>query len=171
MTLSEFVDERIVVALNRTLPGFAFEPILKTHSRSGIRSVTVELPAPQGAEYQFVLGFQPEKQIHARLLPHAGMEQNNYFWYRPFEETESRDLNDKVDAAFISTIERLVHHETRIIQKRGLLNHSFRLDYKSPSGWQRIYRHWAFRLGGFSVPSIPGRQRVYHSPALHRDDW
>ena len=69
MIPSEFVDEQIVVALNRTLPGFAFEPILKTHSRSGTRSVTVELPVPERAEYQFVLWFQPEKQIHARLLP------------------------------------------------------------------------------------------------------
>jgi len=168
MSLSEFVDERIVVALNRTLPGFAFETILETHSRSGISSVTVELPVPEGAEYQFVLSFQPEKQIHARLLRQHGTQRNNYFWYRPFEETQSRDFNDKVDAAFVETIERLVHHETRIVQKRGLLNHSFRLDYKSPNGWQRIYRVWTFRLGGFSVPSIAGRQRVYHSPALHQ---
>ena len=168
MSLSEFVDERIVVALNRTLPGVAFEPILKTHSRSGIRSVTVELPAPQGAEYQFVLTFQPEKQIHARLL---GTQQNNYFWYRTFEETESRNSIEKVDAAFIESVEKLVRHETRIVRKRGLLNHSFRLDYKCPSGWKRVYGHWALRLGGFSVPLIVGRQRVYHSPALlHRGD-
>lgn len=170
MSLSEFVDERIVIALNRILPGVSLEPILETHSRSGIRSVSVELPAPQGAEYQFVLTFQPEKQIHAKVLPRLGTQQNNYFWYRPFEETESRDFNEKVDARFIEAIEKLVRHETRIVQKRGLLTHSFRLDYGCPTGWKRVYGHAALRLGCLAAPSIVGRQRVYHSPALFREE-
>ena len=165
MSLSEFVDERMVVALNRTLPNVALEPILKEHSH-GMRSVSVELPAPQGGEYQFILTLQPERQIHARLVRHLDTQRNNYFWYRPFEDAEFRGSIEKLDAAFIETIEKLVRHETRILQKRGLLNHSFRLEYKSSSGWKRVYGHSALRMGGFSAPMIAGRQRVYHSPAL-----
>jgi hypothetical protein len=167
MNLNEFVDERMAAALNRALHGVTFEPIVKTDSLHE-RSVTVVLPAAPKAEYQFVLYIKPERQIHARLLQQVQQQNRNYFWYRPFEYV-SDNFVEKHDAAFIETIEKLVRNETRIVQKRGLLNHSFRLDYKSPSGWKRVYGHWALRLGGFSVPSITGRRRVYHSPALlHR---
>ena len=163
MSMSEFVDERMVAALDRILPGVTFEPIVKTHSRYRIRSVSVDLPASLGAEYQFVLKFQPERQIHARLLRQH--KQQNYFWYMPFEYASSDNM-EKLDDAFIETIDKLVRHETRIVQKRGLLTHSFRLDYKPPGGWKRVYGHSGLRLGGFSAPSIVGRKRVYHSPAL-----
>lgn len=165
MNLSEFVDERMVAALNRSLPGIGFEPIVKTHL-GDVRSVRVELPAPPEAEYQFILTLQPERQIHARLLRYLDTQQRNYFWYRPFQDAEFRNSMEKLDAAFIETIEKLVRHQTRIVQKRGLLNHAFRLEYKSPTGWKCVYGHSALRLGGFSVPSIAGKERVYHSSAI-----
>lgn len=165
MNLSELVDERMVAALNRTLPGVTFEPMVETHSRYD-RSVRVELPAPPDSEYQFILTLQPERQIHARLLRHLDTEQYNYFWYRPFEDAEFRNSMEKLDAAFIETIEKLVRHETRIIQKRGLLSHHFRCEYKPPSGWKSVSSNSTLRFGGFRVPLIADKQRVYHSPTL-----
>jgi len=167
MSLSEFVDERMAAALSRTLPGVALEPRVRTDSGYG-PSVSVALPVPPEAEYRFVLTLGPERQIHATLVSSPESKLKEYFWYRPFEDAEFKDRMEKLDAAFIDTIEKLVFHETRIVQKRGLLNHSFRLDYRSPRGWERVYSHWALRLAGISVPAIKGTQRIYHSPALFR---
>ena len=164
MELIEFVDEPTIAAMNRLLPNIEFEPILEPVSGSRHPSVSVELPAPTGAEYLFKVYFRPERQIHARLV-HVE-NSRYYFWYRPFEDAEFKNSTERLNGAFLNTLEQLVCSETRIMQKRGLLTHSFQCDYKSPTGWNRVYGHSALRLGGFNPPPIAGNQHVYHSPAL-----
>jgi hypothetical protein len=163
MELSQYVDEPTLAALQRLLPDAPFQPILMPLSGSADRSVSVKLPVPADAEYGFTLYFQPERQIAATLLV---ADAADYFWYMPFEDAAFHNSVQELDAAFIKTVEHLVCHETRIIQKRGLLNHSFRCDYKSASGWKRVYWHSALRLGRFHPPLIAGRKRVYMSPAI-----
>jgi hypothetical protein len=163
MELSQYVDEPMLAALRRLLPNATLQPVLRPLSWSAYPSVSVALPVPAGAEYGFKLYFQPERQISARLLVADG---TYYFWYMPFEDAAFRNSVEELDAAFVQTIEHLVWHETRIVQKRGLINHSFRCDYKSASGWKRVFSHSALRLGGFHPPLIAGRERVYTSPAI-----
>ena len=163
MDLNPFVDKPMLAALKRLLPDVIFAPIFAPVSGSKTPSVSIELPAAVGAEYLFKLYFQPERQISARLLR---LNTQYYFWYRPFDDAEFGNSADRLDKAFIETVEELVTSETRIIQKRGLLTHSFMCDYKSPSAWKRVYSHSALRLGGFEPPPIAGRQHIYHSPAL-----
>jgi hypothetical protein len=159
MELTEYVDERITALLKRLLPNLAIEPTLTPLARSSKPSAHINLPAAPRADYHFRLYLLPEKQIHAVLLNAAA---EFYFWYMPFEEAE---YDDSVDA-FVATLELLVSHETHIVQKRGLLNHSFTCDYKSVAGWKRICGFSAFRFGGFKVPPIKEKKRVYCSPAL-----
>jgi hypothetical protein len=151
-------------SLKSLLPNAALDPIVKALSWSRYPASSVDLPAPPEADYRFHLTLRPERQIHANPL-HLG-EAHYYFWYRPFEEAEFGNSIEKLDGAFLETVERLVSHETRIVQKRGLLNHSFRCDYKSQGEWKRVYGHSALRFGGFVPPPIAGRKQIYYAPAL-----
>lgn len=164
MDLYQYVDEATVAALQRLLPNVIFNPIVKPIASSKASSVSIELPAASGGEYLFVLFFSPQRQIHARLLP-ANTRQY-YFWYRPFEDAEFGNSIEKLDCAFMETVEQLISNETRIIQKRGLLTNSFKCDYRSLSGWKTVSGQSALRIRGFVVPPIDGKQRIYHSPAL-----
>jgi hypothetical protein len=164
MGLSQYVDEPTLAALDRLLPGAVLEPIVKSVRLSKSLAVSVELPAAPEADYRFVLFFQPERQIHARLL--QSDLKHYYFWYRPFEDAEFGNSVEKLDNAFNETIQKLVCHDTRVTQKRGLLSHSFRCEYKSLHGWERVSGNSTLRIGGFTVPPIAGRQQVYRSAAL-----
>jgi hypothetical protein len=174
MDLSAYVDEPTITALQRLLPGVAFEPILTPlRWRLGLSaksdfSVHVNLPAAPGAEYSFELYFRPEKQIHAKLINADSL----YFWYMPFEEAAFNNSLEKLDGAFIETVDLLISHETRIVQKRGLFLDSFCCDHKGSSGWRRVYWMAGLRMGGFGfkVPRIAGRERIYRSPALASGD-
>jgi len=163
MELGRYLDERTLAALHRLLPNFAFEPVLAPVSGLSEPSVTIQLPVPAGAEYSFSLTVQPEKQIHARLVNTE--PETEYFWYMPFEDAEFKN-SIELDRAFVETLDVIVSNETRIVQKHGLLMESFRCEYNTGSGWNRIYGMSALRPGGFKPPRITGAKRVYHSPPL-----
>jgi len=150
--------------LARLLPDFIVQPATQRSHR--IDSTRIDLPSAAGADYFFQLWIEPEMQISAQLaVPGSDV---NYFWYRPFESAEFRDSTEALEAACCETLEKLLTHESRIIQKNGWLNWHFKCDYKTADGWKRIYRHSALRLGGWKVPRIDGKVRVYHSSALIR---
>jgi hypothetical protein len=171
MDLSSYVDELTFTELQRLLPGVAFEPIitpLRWRSLSVVPhesdfSVYQQLPPAPGAEYSFELCFRPERQIHATLID--ADPSRPYFWYMPFEDAAFGNSVVKLDKAFLETVELLISNETRIVQKCGLLSHSFRCDYKAGSGWKRVCGVSCLRTG-FKPPRIAGRLRVYYSPAL-----
>jgi hypothetical protein len=130
---------------------------------SSEQGVIVDLPVPEDAEYRFRLCFQPERQIHATLL---AADDADYLWYMPFEDAAFRNSAQDLDTAFLQTVEVLIRNGTRIIYKRGLIFEYFRCEYKTASGWKRVYAHSAFRFGGFHPPLISGRKRIYSSPAI-----
>jgi hypothetical protein len=155
--------DRIIEQLNRLLPNVKVQP--NTDKADGISSTTIELPAAPGSDYYFRLWMEPEIQISALLI--ARSPDQKYFWYRPFESSEFRNSMVALEAAFCETVEKLLTHETRIIQKNGWLNWHFKCEYRDSSDrWNRIYGHSAFKLGGFKVPKISGRTRTYRSAAL-----
>jgi hypothetical protein len=154
--------DRTIDLLNRLLPGFVAQPITERTQR--IDSTKIDLPLADGADYFFQLWTEPELQICAELAkPSCDV---NYFWYRPFESAEFRDSTESLDTAFCETVEKLLVHETRIIQKNGWLNWHFRCEYKTADHWKRISSHSALRLGGWKTPKIDGRVHVYNSSAL-----
>jgi hypothetical protein len=166
MDLGSYVDAPTITALQRLLPDVAFAPILTPlRWRSGLSviphedfSVHVNLPPAPGAEYSFELCFRPEKQVHAKLI--NADPSRLYFWYMPFEEAAFNNSVEKLDRAFIETLELLISHETRIVQKRSLFLDSFRCEYKGSCGWQRVYENGGLRMVGFGfkVPRIDGRE-------------
>jgi len=163
MELIEYVDEATFATLRRLLPDAPLQPLLTPVSGSRESSVSTDLPLPVGADYRFNLYLRPERQIHARLL---NADPNAYFWYMPFEDAAFKYSVEALDAAFLQTIEHLVQHETRIIQRRGLLSHSFKCEYKSGHEWKGVYSHSGLRFGGFHAPQILTRTRVYISAAI-----
>jgi hypothetical protein len=156
--------DKVLDLLARLLPDSVIQPV--SERTQGIDSKRIDLPSPAGADYFFQLWIEPEMQISAELaVPGSDI---NYFWYRPFESAEFRNSTAALEAAFCQTLEKLLTHESRIIQKNGWLNWHFKCDYKTADGWKRIYRHSASKLGGWRFPQIDGRVRIYRSSALVR---
>jgi hypothetical protein len=159
-----YVDEATCVLLNRLLPDFAIE--LKQHiveSTGQAGGLYLDLPAAPSADYHFRLWVSPEIQISAVLLSDGT---SNYFWYMPFESAAYGNLASELQKALDQTLESLISHETRITQKRGLLFHTFKCEFKSPRGWKRVYGHSALRYTNFQPPQTAERKRVYRSPAI-----
>jgi hypothetical protein len=163
MDADRCIDEQTLTFLRRWLPDADFAPQLNTLNGSSRPAVYVDLPPQTGADYFFRLYFDPERQIHARLL---NTDAKHYFWYMPFEDAAFGNSAEKLDKEFLRTIELLLSHETRIIQRLGLITHSFRCEYKSANGWSKVCAHSALRLGRFHVPEIRERERIYSSPAV-----
>jgi hypothetical protein len=154
--------DKTLELLARLLPDFVIQPVAQ--GAQGVDSTRIDLPAAAGADYFFQLWIEPEMQISAELAVAAA--DVNYFWYRPFESAEFRDSMEALESAFCETLEKLLTHETRIVQKNGWLNWHFKCEYKAADNWMRIYRHSALKLGGWKFPGIDGKVRVYHSSAL-----
>jgi hypothetical protein len=163
MDAHRYIDEQTLTFLKQRFPDTDFVPQLTTLKRSSRPAVHIDLPLPPGADYFFRLYLDPERQIHARL---ANANAKDYFWYMPFEDAAFGNSVEKLDREFLRTIELLLAHETRIVQKRSLVTHSFRCEYKSANGWSNVCGHSALRLGRFHVPEIKDRERIYSSPAL-----
>jgi hypothetical protein len=123
----------------------------------------LDLPLATGAEYFFRLWFYEggERQISARLIQQRS--DDTYFWYRPFEMGELNGSEDDLVSEFCEELEALLTHETRVVQRKGWLFWHFRCEYCTGEKWKSIYSYAAFRGGGFKVPQIKGRKRVYHS--------
>jgi hypothetical protein len=169
MELSDCIDERTSQELTRLLPGVVFKPIVvplpgvtSAVPRASECAVSIDLPAAQGAEYSFWILFEPERQIGATLV--GGGDARLSFWYRPFEDAEFRFDTEKRDDAFFKTLESLISHETRIVQRRGLISNSFQCDFNDNGEWKRVFGVSSLRW--IATPPIGSRERVYSSPAL-----
>jgi hypothetical protein len=153
--------EKTLELVTRLLPDFVVQAI--TQRKQGISSKRIDLPSAAGADYFFQLWIEPEMQISAQLT--APDSDVNYFWYRPFESAELRDSTEALDTAFCETLEKLLTHETRIIQKNGWLNWHFICEYKTADCWKRVYGHSALK-GSWKFPEIDGKVRIYYSSSL-----
>jgi hypothetical protein len=158
------VDDVTIAALQTLLPEVAFQQISSPIPRSSESAVFISLPASSGADYSFKLWLLPEKQIQAVLLADDSSEIS--FWYRPFEDADFNNSVDLRNKAFLETVELLISHETRIVQKVGLLFDSFRCEYKTAGGWHTVDSMGYFRMGNFNTPRIKGRRHIYYSAAL-----
>jgi hypothetical protein len=156
-------SQEIFDTLQRMLTGISLETKYSSLQSSPEPSVYIDLPDARNSDYSFTIWLEPEMQIHARL---SKDDFNNCgFWYRAFEAAEFRNPDD-LGNAFMEMLKLLLSHETRIIQKHGLLFENFRCEYLSATGWKRVDANGYFRLGGFIVPVIEGRRRIYSCPAL-----
>lgn len=155
------IDTRVAGHLNRLFPSFE-ENVITASSSDGTSAIFLELPPAQGADYQFLLYFEPEMQIHARLL---GRDQKQYFWYMPFEDAAYRHDPEKLRTAFVSTAEELILRPTRVVQKRGLLFDSFKLESQRDGRWVQVYKMACLRFA-FKVPPIRGTHVYFSSPVV-----
>jgi hypothetical protein len=146
------------------MPDFVIVPKPYVVSSSGQAvGLYLDLPTPPGADYYFRLWVSPEIQISARLVDPGA---SNYFWFMPFQKKAFWKTAEESQNVVDQTLETLISHETRIVQKRGLLFHTFNCDYKSPTGWKQLYSHVTLRSTEFRLPQTAERKRVYRSPAV-----
>jgi hypothetical protein len=162
--LNSYLSDPVVDFVRGVLPSVVVEADAQQEPGVSGQSYHIELPPPAGADYCFTLWLgSGEKQISARLL---NAEKYWYFWYRPFEDAEFRSA-ERLDKAFLETVEVILRHNTRIEQKRGLFFNHFKCEYESASGWKRLYGHSALRW--IRAPRVTGRLHIYQSPRLTRD--
>ena len=156
-------DAAATIELVKTLmPGF--EPELRLPL--DVVWWSFKLPVPAKAEYEFSLsGLGEERYIGATLLQFREERSRHRFWYCPLESAGFRDDAAKLEACFHEQVRRLLQHPTRITEKKGIIWLSYRGEYQSESGWQRL-RGGVMYLGlGFGVPFF-GKKRVYTSPPV-----
>jgi hypothetical protein len=167
MDTEPYLEERAVRFFQRVLPNLTVCPISRPiASKSAVSSetaVSVNLPAAHSADYSFWLHFSPEFQIGAKLVNDPG--DRSYFWYLPFELADYKNSAEASEDAFYEILELVLTHETRIIQKDGLILTGFRCEYESNGTWNRVGGLSYVRLT-FKLPRIRGRQWTYHSTAL-----
>ncbi len=140
------IDPRIT-AIRGTVPGAAF----------------LDLQAPPGAEYRFRLLFYENEFTLAAVLSREPDAQ--IFWHQQFERLGASSV-DPVEQAFRDFALDLMSHESRIIQRRGLLFHRFTCEVRRATGWERAGGRVLALRTQFRAPVIEGRMRVYHSPPL-----
>src|SRR4051794_31199640 len=100
--LSQYADPLTIEVLKRVLPSNELQPKLTSIKWSTEIVVSIELPAPLGAEYSFSIYLLPEKQIHAELVGVESVSSKD-FWYMPFEDAAFNNSVEKLDRAFAST--------------------------------------------------------------------
>jgi hypothetical protein len=124
----------------------------------------IHLPAAPGADYRFILYVHDdgEPQVGATLIdgdPEA------YFWHWPFEDPDYSSHSER-EQAFLTAVQELVTSPTRIRQKRGLLNTTFRCEVHRASGWSRAGPFIAGLRWGTKPPPTRARVVDYEAPAL-----
>jgi hypothetical protein len=124
---------------------------------------TFVLPYPPDADYRFTVTIESgEATISARR---TGSDENEYFWYHPFEDWQYREGCAELEEALLSALTAIVSHPTRITQMRNRFSWSFICEYQDGEAWKALYEHNVLR-GNRSVPAIDGNERVYRSPPL-----
>ena len=94
-----------------------------------------------------------------------GSDENEYFWYHPFEDWQYRGGSAELENAVLSELTAIVSHPTRITQRRKRFSWSFICEYQEGEAWKPLYEHNLLR-GNRSLPAIDGSERVYRSPPL-----
>ena len=116
------IDDTTVALLNRLLGGRSpVIPPVESRGDSQKNFIRLDLPAAASAQYSFRLWFYQDcdQEISAQPLQQNG--DHDYFWYRPFELAVFGDSEGNLVKEFCSELEVLLTHETRIVQRKGLL--------------------------------------------------
>lgn len=112
---------------------------LEYHLVAHPESDHIVLPPAPGADYQFEVGVERggdgEPQIHATFVaPH---DHSKASWYWPCEMQDYASVEER-DSDYLSTLEKILTHRTRILHKRGFLFDSFICQCDEAHGWERI---------------------------------
>ena len=145
------------------LPGF--EPRLKLDLKYEWWSF--ELPCPLGADYLFTLAGElgGQRQTEARLARGLKSDSAKRFWYGALEMADFKDDSSKLEDIFHQQVKSLLRYPTRIMESKGVMWLSYRAQFQSEEGWQRLRGGVSYLGLGFGVPFI-GSRRVFTSPPL-----
>ncbi len=123
----------------------------------------IELPPVQGADIAYRLMFdQGAYTLFAVPVadPDAGM-----FWHQTFEQMGAASV-EEAEPQFREFVLDVLSHESRILQRRGLLFHGFACELLREAEWQRVGGQILVLRTSGRVPRIEGRTKEYRSPPM-----
>ncbi len=144
-------DENILTILHTRYPFIDFR-----EDTSGKEPV-LRFSTPFQTEYDYSIWVSTDKS-HSSIgaeLKDAGA--HNFFWYESYEAYYDGDLNEFV----VATMDILVNHKTRIVQKKGILIQRLTCEYYKDGTWYKFCTQLALRYLGIRCPKIEGRMRIY----------
>ena len=126
----------------------------------------ITFPAAADADYSFCacLYEDGEATLSARR---AGAGEDEYFWSISLEAPDF-DSTEEIGQYVVDTVSRLLRHDTRIIQSKGLINVGFECAYADDDGWHSVGGNAALRFSNFVFPRIAGKQKAYRASAIVR---
>jgi hypothetical protein len=83
----------------------------------------------------------------------------HYFWHKDFNLTH--DYNKNTLNQFFETLDIIISHKTRIIQKKNIFNQSFDLQYSYNNLWKSHYQNKGFRFSKLIFPATSTRTIIY----------
>jgi hypothetical protein len=121
-------------------------------------------PPPDG-DYRFKLYLYKEgnMSIGAELVNQPN--DYNYFWSRLIEQYSKRSIDD-MQFEVIEVLNKILKHETRIIQKRGLLFWHFSCQYHDGGQLKSVGGNSTLRFPNVKVPYPKLSEKIYRSKAL-----
>lgn len=95
----------------------------------------------------------------------SGAEDDEYFWNVSYELTDY-DSIEEIGQLVVDTVSRLLSHDTRIIQSKGVINVGFDCSYADDDGWHSVGGNTALRFSNFEFPKIVGKEKEYRASAV-----
>ena len=161
------IDDTTVALLNRLLGGRSpVIPPVESRGDSQKNFIRLDLPAAASAQYSFRLWFYEDRDREISAQPLQQNGDHDYFWYRAFELAEFGGSEGDLVKEFCRQLQVLLTHETRIVQRKGLLFWHFRCEYLRGEKWETVSSQSTLRLGNFKPRPINGKQHVYQSGPL-----
>jgi hypothetical protein len=161
--MTDGVDAKItadvVARLRQRFPNVSFD------SRSVGQVDEVPLPSLSSSDYTFVLVFADDAEavLEARLTA-ASRPGDRGFWYLPFD-APNYDSYDERANEIVDTVELVLGHRTRIVQKHGIIAWSVTAEVDTGGAWRRLSTVGSLNLLVQSPPS-DGRRREYCADAF-----
>jgi hypothetical protein len=124
----------------------------------------VSFPASADADYRFCAYIYEDGEAGISAV-RAGAEDDEYFWGVTFESPDF-DSIEEIGQLLVDTVSRLLGHDTRILQSKGLINVGFECAYADDDGWHSVGGRAALRFSNFVFPKIAGQEKEYRASAV-----
>ena len=124
----------------------------------------ITFPASADADYSFCAYVYEDGEAGVSAV-RTGAEDDEYFWSVTFESPDF-DSIEEIGKHLVDTVSRLLSHDTRIIQSKGLVNVGFDCAYSDNEGWHSVGGNAALRFSNLIIPKIDGKEKEYRASAV-----
>jgi len=126
---------------------------LENHSR-------IDLPPAPGADVAYRMMF--DAGAYTLFATPVADPEVGIFWHQTFEQMGAPSV-EEAEPDFREFVLDVLTHESRIVQRRGMLFHSFACELHRDDEWQRVGGQILVLRTSPRVPPIEGREKHYAS--------